>query len=216
VAWELATTRLAARLAYPGDQWRAAGDTAGATPLAGQAEAFAWLEAERPNLLATSRQAADAPGPVAAMVGPLAAAALFRYLQMGGYWKDLKELNQAALQVAKAAGDRAGEAQALSDLATACWWLRDLDQAVACNRQSLQLRRARGTAAARVWPLATSARTTSPLGSSTKRSPASTRAWPSSGSWASRRRKPAPSTGWAACPTRPAASTRRCPGTSRP
>ena len=143
VAWELATTRLAARLAYPGDRWRAAGDTAGATPLAGQAEAFAWLEAERPNLLATSRQAADAPGPVAAMVGPLAAA-LFRYLQMGGYWKDLKELNQAALQVAKAVGDRAGEAQALSDLATACWWLRDLDQAVTRNRQSLQLRRALG------------------------------------------------------------------------
>jgi len=141
--WQLATTRLAVRLAYPADQWRAAGDTAGAAPLTGQADAFAWLEAERRNLLATTRQAAQEPAPVAAMVGPLAAA-LFRYLQMGGYWNELEELNQAALGVARDIGDRSAQAQALSDLATACWWLRDLDQAVACNRRSLQLRRALG------------------------------------------------------------------------
>jgi tetratricopeptide (TPR) repeat protein len=143
VGWQLATTRRAVRLAYPGDQWRAAGDTADATPLTDQADAYAWLEAERLNLLATSRQATETPGPVARMVGPLAAA-LFRFLQMGGYWADLKDLNQAALQVARDVGDHPGEAQALSDLATACWWLRDLEQAVACNRQSLQLRRALG------------------------------------------------------------------------
>ena len=102
-----------------------------------------WLEAERLNLLEATRQAAQTPGPVATMVGPLAAA-LFRYLQMGGYWNELKDLNQAALQVARDLDDRPGQAQALSDLATACWWLRDLEQAVACNRQSLQLRRALG------------------------------------------------------------------------
>ena len=143
VRWQLATTRLAVRLVYPGDQWRVAGDTAHATPLTGQANALMWLEAERLNLLEATRQAAQTPGPVATMVGPLAAA-LFRYLQMGGYWNELKDLNQAALQVARDLDDRPGQAQALSDLATACWWLRDLEQAVAYNRQSLQLRRALG------------------------------------------------------------------------
>jgi hypothetical protein len=42
VAWQLATTRLAVRLAYPGDQWRAIGDLTGGTALQDQADAFAW------------------------------------------------------------------------------------------------------------------------------------------------------------------------------
>jgi tetratricopeptide (TPR) repeat protein len=142
MAWQLATTRLAVRLAYPGDQWRAVGDLTGGAALRDQADAFAWLEAERSNLVAISRQAATSDA-TAAMVGPLAAA-LFRYLQMGGYWTDLRTLNEDALQVARDAGDGPGEAQALSDLATASWWLGELDHAVAFNQLSLGLRRALG------------------------------------------------------------------------
>lgn len=142
MAWQLATTRLAVRLAYPGDQWRAQGDITAAAALQDQADAFAWLEAERSNLLAISRQATTSH-PAATMVGPLTTA-LFRYLQMGGYWTELRTLNEVALQAARDAGDRSGEAQALSDLATASWWLGELDYAVAYNQLSLGLRRALG------------------------------------------------------------------------
>jgi tetratricopeptide (TPR) repeat protein len=142
MAWQVATTRLAVRLAYPGDQWRALGDITAAAVLQDQADAFAWLEVERPNLLAIGRQAATTHA-TGTMVGPLAAA-LFRYLQMGGYWTDLRTLNEVALQVARDAGDRSGEAQALSDLATASWWLGEFDHAVAYNQVSLDLRRALG------------------------------------------------------------------------
>jgi tetratricopeptide (TPR) repeat protein/transcriptional regulator with XRE-family HTH domain len=142
MAWQLATTRLAVRLAYPGDQWRAVGDLTGGTALQDQADAFAWLEVERSNLLAIGRQAATSH-PAATMVSPLAAA-LFRYLQMGGYWTDLRTLNEIALQVARDAGDRSDEAQTLSDLATASWWLGEFDHAVAYNQLSLGLRRALG------------------------------------------------------------------------
>jgi tetratricopeptide (TPR) repeat protein len=142
VRWQLATTRRAVRLAFPADQWRAAGDTAAAAPLDGRADGLAWLAAERANLLAVNEQAAAGPGSTAA-VGELAAA-LFRYLQMGGYWHELEALNRRALRVARARGDRRGQAQALSDLATACWWLRRYQQAAACNRRSLRLRRALG------------------------------------------------------------------------
>jgi len=110
VGWQLATTRRAVRLAYPADQWRAAGDTAGAAALAGQADGFAWLEAERVNLVAVSEQAAAGSGRLPAAVGPLAGA-LFRYLQMGGHWPELQALNQRALRVAEAAGDRPGPAR---------------------------------------------------------------------------------------------------------
>jgi tetratricopeptide (TPR) repeat protein len=143
VRWQLATTRRAVRLAFPADQWRAAGDTAAAAPLNGRADGLTWLEAERANLLAVTEQAAAGPGSTAAAVGELAVA-LFRYLQMGGYWQELEALNRRALRVARARGDRRGQAQALSDLATACWWLRRYEQAAACNRRSLRLRRALG------------------------------------------------------------------------
>jgi hypothetical protein len=63
-------SRLAVRLAYPGDQWRTVGDTTAGTALGGQAEAFAWLEAERSNLLAISRQAVAASETAAPLVGP--------------------------------------------------------------------------------------------------------------------------------------------------
>jgi tetratricopeptide (TPR) repeat protein len=140
------TARRACALLYPGDGWRAAGgpdDGNLGVPLADKAAAMAWLEAERANLLAAARQASDGPEPVAATVGPLAMA-LYRFLEFGGYWHDLREFNQLALRAARRVGDRRGEAQALSDLATADRWLRQPDEAIAGHERSLEIWRQLG------------------------------------------------------------------------
>jgi DNA-binding SARP family transcriptional activator/tetratricopeptide (TPR) repeat protein len=143
--WYVSTTARASRLLYPADQRRTArtGDAEGGLPLHDRAAALAWLEAERGNLLATACQAAAMPMVSPTVVGELASA-LFRFLEMRGSWYDLATLNRLAVQVARAARDLHGEAQALNDLAAAHYRLDHLDEAVTCAEQTLAIRRRLG------------------------------------------------------------------------
>jgi DNA-binding SARP family transcriptional activator len=145
LSWYLAGATRASRLLYPADQRRLVSveDAGDGPPLHGRAEALAWLEAERVNLLAAARQAATSPGVPPEVAGQLAAV-LFRFLEMRGSWHDLAELNQLALQVARRAGDPHGEAQALNDLAMSHYRLKRPDQAIAYSEQTVALRRRLG------------------------------------------------------------------------
>jgi tetratricopeptide (TPR) repeat protein len=145
LSWYLAGATRASRLLYPADQRRLVSveDAGDGPPLHGLAEALAWLEAERVNLLAAARQAATSPGVPPEAVGQLAAV-LFRFLEMRGSWHDLTELNQLALQVARRAGDPHGEAQALNDLAMSHYRLKHPDQAITHSEQTVALRRRLG------------------------------------------------------------------------
>jgi tetratricopeptide (TPR) repeat protein len=145
LSWYLAGATRASRLLYPADQRRLVSveDAGDGPPLHGLAEALAWLEAERVNLLAAARQAATSPGVPPEVAGQLAAV-LFRFLEVRGSWHDLAELNQLALQVARRAGDPHGEAQALNDLAMSHYRLKRPDQAIAYSEQTVALRRRLG------------------------------------------------------------------------
>ncbi|HVD16289.1 MAG TPA: tetratricopeptide repeat protein [Actinomycetota bacterium] len=143
--WYLAVATRASRLLYPADQRRVARVDVpeDPMPLHGRAEALAWLEAERVNLLAAARQAASNPCVPPEVVGHLATA-LFRFLETRGSWHDLAALNQLALQTACRVGDLHGEAQALNDLAATHYRLGRLDQAVVYSEQTLTIRRKLG------------------------------------------------------------------------
>jgi DNA-binding SARP family transcriptional activator/tetratricopeptide (TPR) repeat protein len=143
--WYLAVATRASRLLYPADQRRVVdvGDAAVGMPLNDRAEALAWLEAERVNLLGAARQAATSPRVPPEVVGQLALV-LFRFLETRASWHDLEALNQLALHGARRSGDLVGEAQALNDLATAYFWLRRPDQAITCSERTLAIRRQLG------------------------------------------------------------------------
>ncbi|HEX6684526.1 MAG TPA: tetratricopeptide repeat protein [Candidatus Limnocylindrales bacterium] len=106
-------------------------------------EALEWLETERANLLAAVEQAAGTPG-IPDQIAIQLAHALFGFLLVRNYYADLERINQTALRVARRTGDRAAQAQALSDLGSAFWYLERDEQALACFRDSLAIRRQLG------------------------------------------------------------------------
>ena len=82
-------------------------------PLPSPAAAKRWLDAERANLVATSRYSAN-HGWTGYPVD--LAAVLWRYLHTGGHHGDAHTIHQQALLAARESGDRAAEATALRDL----------------------------------------------------------------------------------------------------
>jgi tetratricopeptide (TPR) repeat protein len=102
-----------------------------------------WLDAERANLLAAVRQAADTPG-VPAALGVQLAHALFGYFTVRGHWQDWVQVNQTALGIARRLGDRAAQAQAHNDLGLGHSHQGRFGEALACHQQSLAIRRELG------------------------------------------------------------------------
>lgn len=137
----LATVRRAASLLTPAER-RARGPQDAALPLRTPAEAVAWLETERANLLATARRAA-LDRSTAADAAHLASA-LFRYLDLHGYWRELVDLNRAVIAGAELIADRAGAAQAHYDLGAAYTRLRELPAALTQLQAALAIRRELG------------------------------------------------------------------------
>lgn len=83
-------------------------------PLTDAKHAIAWLDAERPNLVAASAHAADRDWPAHA-VG--LAATLSGYLYDYGHHTDAVAMHTQALDASRRLGDHAGEARTLIDLA---------------------------------------------------------------------------------------------------
>ena len=90
------------------------------------AEARAWLDAERANLVTVSGCAADLD--LSTQAGYLATT-LSRYLEVGVYYTDALTVHANALRAAAKHGDRFGEAAARLGLGGPCFHLGRFDEA---------------------------------------------------------------------------------------
>ena len=117
-----------ARLAPPG----------GLPSLAGTAQALDWARAERSNLIACLGYATHT-GQHARVVSLTAAMATL--LRHDGPWTDALSRHAAAVQAARYAGDRLGQASALNDLGTVRWLTGDYPGAAAALEEALSISR---------------------------------------------------------------------------
>jgi DNA-binding SARP family transcriptional activator len=141
--WYLHNTDAAARLLYP-QLVRLPLPPDEPRPLArfdDRAQALAWLDAERPNLVAAIRHAA-AHGPPA--VAWLLADALRGYFWARMCIVDWLASAQAGLAAAEAARDLRAQAAARLSLGDACWHQSRYQQATEHYRRALALARQRG------------------------------------------------------------------------
>ncbi len=111
-----------------------------APALADPDTARAWLDTERPTLVAVAAYTTAHGWPAHAV---LLAATLFRYL-VGGHYTDALTVHRHARDAARQAGDRAGEAQALHGLGTVHLRLGRHEQAADQLQQALALFRQAG------------------------------------------------------------------------
>jgi tetratricopeptide (TPR) repeat protein len=105
----LATAAAATATAYPADS-SPADDTTTPARFSTPADALAWLDAERPNLIAVavaSTKAEHAAG---------LSQALWRYLDSGGHYDEALWLHEHARRTARDQGDTAAEVVALAEL----------------------------------------------------------------------------------------------------
>ncbi|HEY3631640.1 MAG TPA: tetratricopeptide repeat protein [Jatrophihabitantaceae bacterium] len=104
-------------------------------------QAVAWLDALRPNLVATVGHAAEAgaPGVVLAL-----SQSLERYLHVGGHLTESLAVHEAALAAATTLGDQDARATALVSLGTTYFMLSRLDEAIEHFGQALRIRRRTG------------------------------------------------------------------------
>jgi tetratricopeptide (TPR) repeat protein len=101
----------------------------------GEAEATAWLDAERANLLAVGAHTAEHGPPI---TGDLATA-LRPYLDARGHPSDALTLHTHALTASRLLGDKTSEATALVDLGWLSYRLGDHDEALTHSRRALEL-----------------------------------------------------------------------------
>jgi DNA-binding SARP family transcriptional activator/Flp pilus assembly protein TadD len=108
-------------------------------PVTHPALAQEWLDRERAVLIAVAAHAAGHgwPGHATRM-----ALTLFRYLDTGGHYQDIVTVCSSALDAARLAGDRAGEASALLYVGGASWRLGRYDDAAEHLGKALALFRA--------------------------------------------------------------------------
>jgi tetratricopeptide (TPR) repeat protein len=112
---------------YPGRRGRRWRLEPAAIPMPPVTDPLAWLDAERPNLLASIAWAAAHGRPAHAhrLAGTLAC-----HLDIGGHHAEAIRVHQHALDAARAAGDRDGEATALGNLGLVCWRVARNDEAI--------------------------------------------------------------------------------------
>ncbi|KOG12074.1 MULTISPECIES: AfsR/SARP family transcriptional regulator [Streptomyces] len=100
----------------------------GAAPFSDPAEAFAWGDQERENLLFLARQGGDGPLDHARLLELMQA--LFPYLQDRGRIEEMKSLVHATISLARAHGDVAAHHRALLDLGRICYTAGHLHDAL--------------------------------------------------------------------------------------
>lgn len=141
VSHYLHTASLAMDKIAPYEPHRRPSVASSATPrpeFAGYDDAFAWLQLERRNLIATARLPGH-PRYAGALSGML-----FRYLDIGDHLDDAQTLHQIALTRARQAGDTEGEAYALRGLTFGSRLRGRLDDALNYGSQALALAEATG------------------------------------------------------------------------
>src|SRR6266487_3180819 len=140
LGWYMRTADAAATAVSP-HRYNIPLDPAGAAPpplgFGIAEEALAWYDSERANLVAATRQAAAAGLHDIAWRMP---ASLFSVFNRRGNWADCIATNRIALESARAAGDRRGEAWVLNTLGDALGVTGDPD-GIVCLEESLAIRR---------------------------------------------------------------------------
>ena len=118
--------------------------------LTGAADATAWLDAERANLIAAGIHAAERAWPAHASH---LAATLHRYLDDHAHHTDALVLHLQALHASRRCGDKAAEVHALLNLSVTHWRQGGYEQATELSQQALDLSRATGErlGEARAW-----------------------------------------------------------------
>jgi tetratricopeptide (TPR) repeat protein/transcriptional regulator with XRE-family HTH domain len=141
-----ATTWRTLALLRPGDRRLANADPrwTGGLDFADAPAALRWLETERANLLAVIAQAAAGDTAIAPELPGQLAQALFGFCYARGYWHEWAQVNEAALELARRAGDRAGQASAHNDLCVAYERLGRFSASVAAGREGLAVFRELG------------------------------------------------------------------------
>jgi tetratricopeptide (TPR) repeat protein/DNA-binding XRE family transcriptional regulator len=109
--------------------------------LASEAEARAWLDAERANLVAVTAHMADEGWPGHAI---RLAATLYRYLDVGGHFAEAVAVHSRACHAARSVGDQVAEAHALHNLGAVDLRVGRYPQGAASIGQALDLLRATG------------------------------------------------------------------------
>jgi len=113
-------------------------------------QAMAWLRTERANLHACAGYAATHGRLVHAVRIPVA---MSGFLLTEGHWNETASLGQAALAAARTAGDRQGQAWALTPLGIVQELTGDYPAAAASLTQALQLSRDLGDRHGQAWAL---------------------------------------------------------------
>ncbi|MEV0121306.1 BTAD domain-containing putative transcriptional regulator [Streptomyces sp. NPDC050703] len=122
---------------------RTADALAAAPPLTLES-AFTWGDTELPNIVALAERTEPDATPGGALL-PVLVRCLFPYLQRRGRITELAVLGRTALDAARREGDRAAEAQALTDLAGMHFMSGRGGEALALNDRALSLWRGLGT-----------------------------------------------------------------------
>jgi tetratricopeptide (TPR) repeat protein/transcriptional regulator with XRE-family HTH domain len=133
----LRTASTAIDTLFPTDKYRRPRISPPASPapvLTSEAAAWAWLDAQRPSLVASSVHAAENgwPGHATRL-----SAILFRYLDIGGHYREAITVHSSACRAARSTGDRAAEASALNSLSAADFRLGRYQQATSHLKQSV-------------------------------------------------------------------------------
>jgi tetratricopeptide (TPR) repeat protein len=121
-----------------------------ASPIADPAEARAWLDAERANLVAATSYAAEHGWDDHARD---LTATLWLYLVAGPHYTDAITTNTHSLRSARARGDRATEANALTNLGSVHWRTGRPGEAMEYLERALLIRRTTGDHAGEGWTL---------------------------------------------------------------
>jgi tetratricopeptide (TPR) repeat protein/transcriptional regulator with XRE-family HTH domain len=133
---------------YPAERYLLAGIAAPAPvavpALTAEADAAAWLEAERSSLVAVTEYAAGQGWPRHATQ---LAALLFRHLDIRGHYPDALAIHGSALRAARQAGDQTAEGEAMRHLAAVRMRQRLYQEAADCYRQAVALCREAGAGA---------------------------------------------------------------------
>jgi len=150
----LATTAAAMDARYPAKEHHRPriGPADSPTPqLTDPGTALAWLDAERPNLVAACAHTATHgwPGHTTRL-----ATTLYRYLDGGGHYPDALTIHSHARHAAARTGDRVAEAQAVTNLGLVHWRQSRYPQAAEHHEQALTLYRETGDRAGEARTLA--------------------------------------------------------------
>ncbi|HEU4399485.1 MAG TPA: tetratricopeptide repeat protein [Actinomycetota bacterium] len=140
--WYLATADHADRLLTPTSQRPHTQPPT--TPFADRTAALTWLDDERANLVAATRQAATHRDPAVAAIAWRLSDTLFRYFDLRKHWSAWQAVCEPAVHAARRAGNPVDHARALNRLGIVYREQRRLPDAMAQQQQALAISREAG------------------------------------------------------------------------